>query len=70
WFGNVGADMFKALLQYGAGEAALFAAVAMTGSLLVGGVVCAFAYLAIEFMWGKYNISNSIVMELENAVEN
>ncbi len=70
WFGNVGADMFKALLQYGVGEAALFAAVTLSGSLLVGGVACAFAYLAIEFMWGKYNISNSIVTELKNAVEN
>ncbi|TMX31790.1 hypothetical protein DA100_18855 [Vibrio sp. Hep-1b-8] len=70
WFGNVGSDMFKALLQYGVGEAALFAVVTMTGSLLAGGVMCAFAYLAIEFVWGKYNISKSIVAELENTVEN
>ncbi|MBY7967129.1 hypothetical protein KW450_17175 [Vibrio fluvialis] len=70
WFGNVGSDMFKALLQYGAGEAALFAAVTLTSSLLVAGVLCAFAYLAIEMMWGKFDISKSIVTVLENAVEN
>lgn len=70
WFGNVGADMFKALIQFGIGEAALFAAATLTGSLLIAGVVCALAYLAIEFMWGKYDISNSIVTELENAVQN
>ncbi|MGF1751937.1 hypothetical protein [Vibrio cionasavignyae] len=70
WFGNVGADMFKALLQYGAGEAALFVVVAMTGSILIGGIVCALAYLAIELIWSEYEISKSIVTELENAVEN
>ncbi|MCG7489975.1 hypothetical protein MHN79_10780 [Vibrio sp. Of14-4] len=69
WFGNVGSDMFKALIQFGAGEAALFAVATMGGTILVGALVCAAAYIAIELIWSEYQVSNKIVKELENATQ-
>ena len=69
WFGNVGADMFKALLQYGAGEAALFVAVTYGTPIILAAVAVFTAYALIEFVWGQYNISEKIVTELENATE-
>ncbi|WP_299142838.1 hypothetical protein [uncultured Vibrio sp.] len=70
WFGNVGADMFKALLMYGAGEAALLIAATASGYLIVGAIAVAVTYLAIEYFWGELEISKLIVSELENAIEN
>ncbi|EMN7430375.1 PAAR domain-containing protein [Vibrio parahaemolyticus] len=70
WFGNVGADMFKALLQYGAGEAALLAAAYFSAPIVLGGVAVFAVYAAIEIAWGEFGISQKIVTELENAIEN
>lgn len=70
WFGNVGSDMFKALVQFGAGEAMLFIVATMSGSILLGAILCSVAYITIEILWGEYGISKKIVAELENAVEN
>ncbi|MEZ9005631.1 hypothetical protein AB6E26_23430 [Vibrio splendidus] len=70
WFGNVGSDMFKALLQFGAGEAMLLIVGTMSGSILLGGILCAVSYLIIEIVWGKYSISEKIITELENATQN
>lgn len=44
WFGNVGCDMFKAFVQFGAGEAALFAAAFYGASILSG------AFILIQLM--------------------
>ncbi|MBY7710934.1 hypothetical protein JJB90_25625 [Vibrio alginolyticus] len=70
WFGNVGSDMFKALVQFGAGEAILWGVVAASGYVLVGAIAVAVTYGIIEWAWGEYNIANSIVEVLEDAVEN
>lgn len=70
WFGNVGSDMFKALVQFGAGEAALLAAAYFSVPIVLAGVAVFVAYAVIELAWGEYEISKRIVMELENAVEN
>ncbi len=67
WFGNVGADMFKALLQYGAGEAALFAAATYSVPIVLVGVAVFVTYALIEVAWSQYDISQKIVTELENA---
>ncbi|EHH1078926.1 hypothetical protein J7I01_004641 [Vibrio parahaemolyticus] len=69
WFGNVGSDMFKALVQFGAGEAILWGVVAASGYVLIGAVAVAIAYGIIEWAWGEYHIANSIVEVLESAVE-
>ncbi|MGY5538090.1 hypothetical protein [Vibrio brasiliensis] len=70
WFGNVGSDMFKALLQYGVGEAAIFAAPVFGLSVVMVGAVVFVAYAVIEVAWSEYDVNNKIVMELENAIEN
>ncbi len=70
WFGNVGSDMFKALVQFGAGEAILWGVVAASGYVLIGAVAVAITYGVIEWAWGEYHIANSIVEVLERAVEN
>ncbi|MCQ9091211.1 hypothetical protein [Vibrio alginolyticus] len=62
--------MFKALVQFGAGEAMLLIVATMSGSILLGAILCSVAYITIEILWGEYGISKKIVTELENAVEN
>lgn len=70
WFGNVGSDMFKALVQIGAGEAALWIATVASGYVLVGAIAIAVTYLAVEYIWGELEISQLIVSELKNGIEN
>ncbi|WP_146489703.1 hypothetical protein [Vibrio sp. T20] len=69
WFGNVGSDMFKALVQFGAGEAALFIMAAASGSIILGALAVVGAYLLVEWLWGEYELSTTIVSELENAIQ-
>lgn len=69
WFGHVGSDMFKALVQFGAGEAVLFALAGAGTPIFFGALACVAAYVAIEWLWGEYKISNSIVKRLENAIQ-
>ncbi|WP_308727217.1 type VI secretion system PAAR protein [Aliivibrio sifiae] len=68
WFGNVGSDMFKALLQFGAGEAVLFGIVALTGYIVLGFVLVAVAYLTIEWLWNEYKVTDEIILELERVI--
>lgn len=70
WFGNVGADMFKALLQYGAGEAALFVAATYGIPIVLTAVAVFVTYASIEIVWSKYEVSKKIVTELENVTTN
>ncbi|EOI8060047.1 hypothetical protein ACMVZU_004113 [Vibrio parahaemolyticus] len=70
WFGNVGSDMFKFMLQTAVGEASLFAVAALGGTVLVGALACVAAYVIIEWAWGEFKISNTIVKELENVIQN
>lgn len=70
WFGNVGSDMFKFMLQTAVGEVALFAVAALGGTVLVGALACVAAYVIIEWAWGEFKISQKIVRELDNAIEN
>jgi hypothetical protein len=61
--------MFKALVQFGAGEAILWGVVTATGYVLVGAVAVAITYGVIEWAWGEYSIASSVVKVLENAIE-
>ncbi|WP_391089652.1 hypothetical protein [Vibrio sp. NH-UV-68] len=70
WFGNVGSDMFKFLVQMGTGEAMLWIAASYSAPVLVGAVFIAIAYVGIEYLWGEYKISSLIVRELEHAIQN
>ncbi|WGY45885.1 hypothetical protein [Vibrio sp. ABG19] len=70
WFGNVGADMFKALLQYGAGEAMLLTVIATTGSILAAGAAVAFTYLIIEWTWSEVHVNKNVVKALKDVIEN
>ncbi|HHY0522802.1 TPA: PAAR domain-containing protein [Vibrio parahaemolyticus] len=70
WVGNVGSDMFKALVQYGAGEIGFLFGIRIVGTVLSGGIAVAVVYLAIEYLWGEYDVSEWIVGELENVIEN
>ncbi|NNN48685.1 hypothetical protein [Vibrio sp. 2-2(8)] len=69
WFGHVGSDMFKALVQFGAGEAALFAAAFYGVSIMSGAILVVFAYIAIEAVWSEYKIADKVVGGLESALE-
>lgn len=70
WFGNVGTDMFKFLVQMGTGEAMLWIAASYSAPVLAGAVFIAIAYVGIEYLWGEYKISSLIVRELEHAIQN
>jgi len=68
WFGNVGADMFKALLQFGAGEAILFGIIAMTGYVTLGLIAVFFVYVSIEWIWSEYKVNDEVVKGLESVI--
>jgi hypothetical protein len=68
WFGNVGSDMFKALVQFGAGEAALWVATVVTGHVLVGAVVVVASYFFVEHIWSEYKIAQKVVGGLSDAL--
>lgn len=70
WFGHVGSDMFKALVQFGAGEAILFAFASVNAPIVLGAIFVSFAYIGLEMIWSEYKISNKIIGELERAIEN
>ncbi|MEF1283530.1 hypothetical protein QTN94_06030 [Vibrio sp. M250220] len=69
WFGNVGSDMFKALVQFGAGEAALWVAATLSGHVIIGAVVVFATYAVIEWAWGEFNVAKKVVTGVENAIE-
>ncbi|MDC5869869.1 hypothetical protein OPW39_13645 [Vibrio europaeus] len=69
WFGNVGSDMFKFLVQVGVGEAVLLAMGTLSSPVLVGAFFVAASYILIEIVWSEYDISNKIVGVLENVTE-
>lgn len=69
WFGNVGSDMFKALVQFGAGEAALLVALATTGSILIAGALVVFSYMLIEWAWSELKISERVLEAMEYVIE-
>ena len=69
WAGNVGSDMFKALVQFGAGEAALGIVILSGGTVLVGAIVATLVYGATEMAWTDFNISPKIVSELKLTIE-
>ncbi|WP_336505026.1 hypothetical protein [Aliivibrio fischeri] len=68
WFGNVGADMFKALLQFGAGEAILLMIILVTGSFVFGLIAVAIVYGTIEWLWSEYKVNDEIVNGLERVI--
>lgn len=67
WFGNVGADMFKALIQFGAGEAVLLLAGTLGAPILVGTVLVIMAYVAIDLAFEKWEVSEKVVGALNSA---
>ncbi|MEZ8099391.1 hypothetical protein [Vibrio bivalvicida] len=69
WFGNVGSDMFKALVQFGAGEALLLLAASANAPILVGAALVFAVYVGIEVLWGQLKISNEITEVLESATK-
>lgn len=70
WFGNVGSDMFKALVQFGAGEAALWVAATYSAPILIGAIACVGVYVLVELVWDDLKISNHLVEVLENVTTN
>ncbi len=70
WFGNVGSDMFKFMLQTAVGEAALFAAAFLGQPIIIGAIAITATYVLIEWTWGEYKISQTIVERLESAISN
>ncbi|EGR3216954.1 hypothetical protein DLI07_14995 [Vibrio parahaemolyticus] len=69
WFGNVGSDMFKALVQFGAGEALLILAASANAPILVGAALVFAVYVGIEVLWGQLKISNELTEVLERATK-
>ncbi|MCG6408180.1 hypothetical protein K6U17_02785 [Vibrio fluvialis] len=70
WFGNVGSDMFKFMLQTAVGEAALFAAAFLGQPIIIGAIAVTATYVLIEWAWGEHKISQTIVKRLENEISN
>ena len=68
WFGNVGSDMFKAFLQFGAGEAVLFGALFLGAPVWVGLFAVFVIYVSIEILWGEYKVNDEIVEGLKSVV--
>ncbi|MGY5539305.1 hypothetical protein [Vibrio brasiliensis] len=69
WFGNVGADMFKFMLQTAIGEVVLFATAAIGSPVLAGAFFVTVTYVFIEWAWGEYTISNEIIRMLEDVTQ-
>ncbi|WP_236783430.1 hypothetical protein [Aliivibrio fischeri] len=68
WFGNVGSDMFKALLQFGAGEIALLGVIAATGYVVAGLIAVFLVYVSIEWLWSEYKVNDEVVKGLESVI--
>lgn len=67
WFGNVGIDMFKALVQFGAGEAVLLLAGTIGAPILVGTVLVVMTYVIIDLAFDKWEVSEKVVGALNSA---
>ncbi len=60
--------MFKALLQFGAGEAVLFIVLSFGGTIVFGLIAVAVVYGTIEWLWGDYKVNDEIVKGLESVI--
>ncbi|MUL15498.1 hypothetical protein GNP57_18550 [Aliivibrio fischeri] len=60
--------MFKALLQFGAGEAILLMIILVTGSFVFGLIAVAIVYGTIEWLWSEYKVNDEIVNGLERVI--
>lgn len=70
WFGNVGTDMFKAMLVTGAGEALLLAlGISGFGAIILGAIVVVGISLLIESIFDEWKVSDKVVSGLKNATE-
>lgn len=69
WFGNVGVDMFKALIAFGAGEAALilFGAAFSATPVLVGVALAIVVSIIVDEIFEEWAISDKVVGSLKNA---
>ncbi|WP_429236455.1 type VI secretion system PAAR protein [Aeromonas salmonicida] len=67
WFGNVGADMFKALVQFGAGEAVLLLAFAAGAPILIGTLLVIATYVIIDIAFEEWEVSEKVVGALNSA---
>ncbi|MGL5392001.1 MAG: hypothetical protein ACRDA8_11630, partial [Shewanella sp.] len=70
WFGNVGTDMFQALLSIGAGAALLWGIGAMVGGtgVLFGTGVVILVSLGVAYVFGRWDVSEKVVSGLKNAI--
>lgn len=70
WFGNVGTDMFQALLSIGAGEALLWGIGAMVGGtgVLFGAGVVVLVSLGVAYVFGRWDVSEKVVSGLKDAI--
>jgi hypothetical protein len=70
WFGNVGTDMFQALLSVGAGEALLWGIGAMVGGtgVLFGAGVFVLVSLGVAYVFGQWDVSEKVVSGLKDAI--
>lgn len=68
WFGNVGVDMFKALVSFGAGELAILVLAGTFGGMaILAGVVIAIAVsVVIDIAFGEWKVSEQVVGGLKD----
>ncbi len=68
WFGNVGVDMFKALVAFGVGEVAILIGAAIFGGvpILAGVVVAVIVSLVIDSLFEEWDASEQIIKELRS----
>ncbi|HEH9420082.1 TPA: type VI secretion system PAAR protein [Aeromonas sobria] len=70
WFGNVGADMFQAMVSMAAGEVVLLGIGALFGGagVLFGAFVFVAASIVVGWVFEEWNVSEKVVSELKNAI--
>lgn len=68
WFGNVGVDMFKAVIAFGLGEIALLTLGSTVGSpILVGAIIVVGVSIGVNYLFEEWEVSDKTVELLKNA---
>lgn len=68
WFGNVGVDVFKALVAFGAGEVAVLVVAGLLGGMpiLVGVLIAVVTSLIVDSIFQEFKVSEEVVGGLKS----
>lgn len=69
WFGAVGSDMFKFLLQAGGGEILFLGAITLELPLIIGAGAVIILYISTEWFFEHYKVTDKVTKGLENVID-